>query len=77
MPDPAYLANVSRAFMQALREAHALIAAGQVGSPLVDVIRHARELHEIMLDEVAAANRPTLLELGKRLSAMERYLQEH
>ena len=84
MPDSAYLAHVSTAFTAALQEAQGMISAGQVGAPLVDVVRHARELHEIMVEELASASRVTgeytggmLLELGERLSALERYLQEH
>lgn len=84
MPDPAYLANVSSAFMAALQEAQALIAAGHTGAPLVEVVRHARELHEIMVEESAAASPTTgehpggaLLDLGERLAALERHMQEH
>lgn len=84
MPDSAYLANVSSAFMAALAEAQAMIAAGRAGAPLVDVVRHARELHEIMVEESVSASRVTgeytggvLLDLGERLSAIERYLREH
>jgi len=80
MPDSAYIAHVSGAFLEALHEAQAMIAAGQLGEPLVDVVRHARELHEIMVDELGATGEQAggaLRELGERLSAMERYLQEH
>lgn len=84
MTDPAYLANVSSAFMAALQEAQAMIAAGRTGEPLVEVVRHARELHEIMVEEIASARRTTgeyaggaLLDLGERLAAIERHLQEH
>ncbi|MCC6195881.1 MAG: hypothetical protein IT518_15585 [Burkholderiales bacterium] len=84
MPDPAYLADVSSAFVAALQEAQGMISAGEVGAPLADVVRHARELHEIMVEELVPASRATgeyaggmFLELGERLSALERYLQGH
>ncbi|MEO8506463.1 MAG: hypothetical protein ABI593_02410 [Betaproteobacteria bacterium] len=83
VPDPVYLANVSGAFLEALREAQALAAVGEYGAPLADVLRHARELHEIMVEELASARRATgeyagglLLELGERMAALEQFLAD-
>lgn len=80
-PDPVYLANLSGAFVDALREAQVMAAAGEYGSPLADVLRHARELHEIMVEELASASRVTgeyagglLLELGERLASLEKFI---
>jgi hypothetical protein len=82
-PDPAYLANVSGAFLEAIREAQVMASAGEFGAPLADVLRHARELHEIMAEEVLEARRATgeyagglLLELGERLASLEQLLGE-
>lgn len=82
-PDPAYLANLSGAFLEALREAQVMASAGEFGALLADVLRHARELHEIMVEELAAARRTTgeyagglLLELGERLAALEKLMGE-
>ena len=82
-PDPVYLANVSSAFMDALREAQAIAATGEFGKPLAEVVRHARELHEIMVEELANASRVTgeyagglLLDRGERLAALEKYIGE-
>jgi hypothetical protein len=82
-PDPVYLANVSSAFTDALREAQILAAKGEFGQPLAEVLRHARELHEIMVEELGTASRVTgeyaggvLLEMGERLAALEKCLAQ-
>jgi hypothetical protein len=82
-PDPAYLASLSGAFVDAIREAQVMASAGEFGAPLAEVLRHARELHEIMAEELAEARRATgeyagglLIELGERLAALEALLRE-
>ena len=77
--DPVYLANVSSACMDALREAQEMVEAGDIGPDLADLVRHARELHDIMVEELANASRITgeyaggvLLEFGEKISALER-----
>ena len=82
-PDPVYLANVSSAFLSALHEAQALAAAGEYGTPLTDVVRHARELYVIMVEELGNARRMTgeyagglLLEMDERLTTLEKYTAE-
>lgn len=82
-PDPAYLANVSGAIMDALREAQTMAAAGEYGAPLADVVRHARELQEILAEELVGAKRVAgeyagglLLELGERLTSLERLIAD-
>jgi hypothetical protein len=79
--DPVYLANVSSACMDALREAQEMVEAGDIGPDLVDLVRHARELHDIMVEELANASRITgeyaggvLLEFGEKISALERQI---
>ena len=79
--DPVYLADVSSALRGALHEAQDLVQAGNRGKPLADLIRHARELHGIMAEELAASN-PTLagqgsralIEMGEQLQSLERAL---
>lgn len=78
-PDPVYLANISGAIVDALREAQALASAGEYGAPLVEVVRYARDLYEIMTEELANARRATgeyagglLVDLGERLAALEK-----
>ncbi len=80
-PDPVYLANVSGAFVEALREAQTMAASGEFGAPLADVLQHARELHEILIEELVSARRATgeyagglLIELGERLAALETFI---
>lgn len=79
--DAEYLENVSTAFLGALHEAQDMVDAGQFGEPLADVVRHARELHEIMLEEIGSARRVLggqagglLLEMGDRLRSLERMI---
>ena len=81
--DPFYLASLSGAFMDAIREAQTMASAGEFGAPLAEVLRHARELHEIMAEELVEARRATgeyagglLIELGERLAALEELLRE-
>ena len=79
--DPAYLANVSSALMGALHEAQDMVDSGERGPPLADVVRHARELHEIMTEELDTARRivgdhaaRALVETGERLRSLERVI---
>lgn len=82
-PDSAYLASLSGAFLDAIREAQVMASAGEFGAPLADLLRHARELHEIMAEELLEARRATgeyagglLIELGERLASLEQLLSE-
>ena len=77
--DPVYLANVSSALLGALHEAQHMVEAGERGEPLADVMRHARELHEIMAEELGTTRRAIgdqaarlLIEMGERLRSLER-----
>lgn len=77
-PDPVYLANVSGAFVDAIQEAQDMVSAGEFGAPLTEVVRHARDLYEIMVEELATSRRQIgeyagglLIELGERLKVLE------
>lgn len=77
-PDPVYLANVSGAFVDALEEAQDMVREGEFGAPLAEVVRHARDLHDIMVEELGNCSRQIgeyagglLIELGERLAALE------
>jgi len=81
--DPAYLANVSNALLGALHEAQGMVDAGERGEPLADVVRHARELHEIVVEELRETSRAigehaarALAEMGERLRALERMIAQ-
>lgn len=83
-PDPAYLDDVSSAIQGAIREAHRLVEEGECGAPLRHVVRHARELHDILVEELATAPRCedeyaglALMEMGDRLRALEQRLHAH
>ncbi len=82
--DPVYLANVSSAIQGAVREAQDLVDVGEIGAPLRHVVRHARELHDIMVEELATGSRyvaeyadGALAEMGERLRTLEQYLNAH
>lgn len=84
MPDPAYLAHVSSAIQAAVREAQDLVDGGELGAPLASIVRHARELHDILVDELALESRRvddyaggTLVAMGERLRLLEQYLSAH
>jgi hypothetical protein len=77
-PDPVYLANVSGAFVDAIQEAQDMVTAGEFGAPLAEVVRHARDLYDIMEEELGNGRRQIgeyagglLIELGERLTALE------
>jgi len=82
--DPAYLENVSSAFVGALEEAEAMADSGEAGAPLAELLRHCRELHEIMVEELGGASSPlgehaggVLLDLGDRLAQLEKLWPTH
>ena len=84
MPDPVYLANVSSAMQNAVHEAQGLVDEGEVGARLLDVVRHARELHDILVEELATGSRyvgeyagGSLVTMGERLRMFEQYLNAH
>jgi sialic acid synthase SpsE len=76
--DPVYLANVSSALLGALHAARDMVDAGERGEAVADVVRHARELHEIMTEEMGNASRAVgehaaraFTEMGERLRSLE------
>ena len=69
------------AFLQAIAEAQELHEKGTDGSVLADLLQHARELLEIIRDEIAIANgampknaQDALNELQHRVAALETLL---
>lgn len=84
LTDPASLARVSREIVDAMRAAQAFVETGEFGGPLVEAIRRAREVHDILVDGLSAEHGTVeefadgaLAELGDRLCALERYLTAH
>lgn len=83
-PDPVYVTDVSNAIKGAVREAQGLMQEGELGAPLRDVVRHARELHDVLVEELATGPRrvgehadDALVEMGERLRTLEQYLHAH
>jgi hypothetical protein len=54
--DPEDGARISAALVRALAEMMAMAEAGDVGGPAFrDLLQHARELHDLLLEQVLAA----------------------
>jgi hypothetical protein len=51
--DVVELAQISSALFTALDEARRMIASGMLGTELSELLRHARELHELLLEDLA------------------------
>lgn len=81
--DAVYLANVSSAFLGAIQEAQDMADAGEFGVPLADLLRHARELHEIMMEELHDSSHVVgehaggvILDLRERLDKLEKMVAD-
>ena len=57
--DPAELARISGAMLNALAEARALNEAGENSHELRRLVRHAREMHDQLLENLIAAEPST------------------
>ena len=53
--DPDEATRISAAIVKAIAEAKAMADAENFGPDLQEVIRHARELHDLLLEQVNAA----------------------
>lgn len=53
--DPAELARISGAMLKALAEARALNEAGDTSDEFRTLVRHAREMHDLLLENLIAA----------------------
>ena len=51
----AEIAHISQALVAALSEAHALVRSGTFGADLVDLVRHVREVGELLREAVERA----------------------
>jgi hypothetical protein len=76
---PADAAHASEALIDALREAHELARAGEVGKPLADVLHFADDLLDIMAEHVerpdaGEGERGAFMEMRERVAAMRAQL---
>ena len=53
--DPDGAARISAAIVKAIAEAKTMVDAENFGPELHDVLQHARELHDLLREQVAAA----------------------
>ena len=53
--DPDAAAKISAAIVKAIAEAKTLADAGDSGAELREVVMHARELHDLLLEQMLAA----------------------
>jgi hypothetical protein len=49
------IARISAALVAAIAEAHALAADGQTGAEFRELLRHAREMHDLMASQLDGA----------------------
>ena len=75
MTSPADAARASEALIAALREAHELARAGEVGKPLADVLWFCDDLLDIMAEYVerpaaGEGERGAFLEMRERVAAL-------
>ena len=54
--DPDGAVCISAALVKAIAEAKAMVDAERFGTDLQDVLKHARELHDLLLEQVDAAD---------------------
>ena len=53
--DPEYGARISAALVTALAEAKMLADAGSIGPEIRDIVQHARDLYDLLLEQLVAA----------------------
>ena len=68
--DPAQAVRISAALVTAISEAKALADADCLGPDLHEVIRHARELHDLLLEQMVTAEPRVVDRLGGLCDAM-------
>ena len=55
--DPDYPATVSAGLVMVIAQAGTIVECGETGEPLRELVRHARDLHEILIEQLIAAER--------------------
>ena len=55
IPDAGELVRISAALISAISDARAMADAGDFGPGFAELVRHARELYQLIADELAAA----------------------
>jgi hypothetical protein len=74
--DPAELARISGAMLNALAEARALNEAGDTSDELRRLVRHAREMHDLLLENLIASE-PSTAQYARGLAdSMANHLDE-
>ena len=74
--DPAELARISGAMLKALAEAQALNKAGDTSDELRRLVLHAREMHDLLLENLIAGE-PSTAQYARGLAdSMANHLDE-
>ena len=81
MTSPADAARASEALVDALREAHELARAGEVGKPLADVLWFCNDLLDIMAEYVerpdaGEGERGAFMEMRERVAKLRTQLAD-
>ena len=74
--DPAELARISGAMLKTLAEARALSEAGDTSGEFRNLIRHAREMHDVLLENLIAAEPGTAQYARGLADSMANHLDE-
>ena len=83
-PEIAEIARISAALVDALREAHAMAQAGRFGADFSELVRHTREMSELLSEAIANAGdqvedqvRTFAATLSATIERMELLVQGH
>ena len=74
--NPAELARISGAMLKTLAEARALNEAGDTSGEFRNLIRHAREMHDLLLEHLIAAEPGTAQYAHGLADSMANHLDE-
>ena len=74
--NPAELARISGAMLKALAEARALQAAGDSSDELRNLVQHARDMHDLLLENLIAAEPGTAQYARGLADSMANHLDE-
>jgi len=74
--DPDYASHVAAACVAAIAEARGLIEAGNLSKDLRDVAQHARDMHDILLEQILAGEPDTVEYLRGLADSLGNNLEE-
>lgn len=73
--DPVYVERVTAEIVRVIGEAQSMVAAGNIGPDLLDLARHAKELHDILTEQLIEAPDTILQKFGPIGAAIGRGIE--